>query len=182
MTESSEANSVEKKIVAVDGWVGRLTQEGVVGQIDKQLLKAVLENFGANFEISESARESLGKYRNLDRRPGMDAVWGTQRVKEYRIWLRHWVADYEERYGKSLPVLEDSDVKTSGGLKFFTDLTAFVGGEISFDDYKRITEDRVRKGRAWLTRGEGETVPTPHSSFPPGFPNAAWEKIKSWGK
>jgi hypothetical protein len=178
--EQAELNTIEKKTMAVDSWVNKITTEGKVDPINASLVRKVLESFGANFEISEEAKTSLEKYKNVDRRLGMDAVWGTQKVKEYRIWLKHWVESYETKNGKPLPVLEGTDTKTSGGLKFFTDLTVFAAGIMDFTTYKELTEDRARKGRVWQARrGDEPIVPTPHSSFPPEFPSVAWEKIKN---
>lgn len=80
-------------------------------QIDPLLIRDVLGEFGANFEISEEAKESLSKFSNVNRRAGMDAVWGNEKVKEYRIWLRHYLEDYEVATGKALPVLEEQTQK-----------------------------------------------------------------------
>lgn len=178
-----EKLSSEVDLVAVDGWIETVADEGKVGEMDLMLLKGVLEQIGANFELSEQTRESLQKFRNVDRRVGMDAVWGRERVKDYRIWLKHWVADYEQKTGKDLPVLEGTDTKTSGGLKFFTDLTVFAAGLMTFKDYQRITERRAKKGRLWQERDPKKPYKsTKYSSFPPGFPNEAWEKVKSQKK
>ncbi len=106
---------------------------------------------------------------------------GKERVREYRIWLRHYLEDYETKTGKPLPVLEETSTKTSGGLKFFTDPTVFAAGLMSFEKYKEITERRAAKGRLWQARkGDEPIIPSKYSSFPPEFPQVAWGKIKSW--
>ncbi len=180
MTEKIESNLIERKIALFDSWISKLSKEGLVEEIDQAVVREVLEIVGANFEISESARLSLTRFRNLDRRQGMDSVWGRERIAGYRKWLLKYIKSYEEKTGKPLPVLEDSDTKTSGGLKFFTDLTAFAAGLMSFDDYKRITERRAEKGRLWQARREdAPIIPSKYSSFPPELPLAAWEEIKS---
>ena len=176
----SENSPSEERLAIVEGWVGKISGEGIVGVIDPQLVRGVLVEFGANFEISEEAKASLKKFKNTDRRFGMDAVWGHDRVGKYRIWLKHYLEEYEERTARALPVIEGTVTKTSGGLKFFTDLTAFAGGFMSFEEYKRVTERRAEKGRLWQERNPNDPiVPSAYSSFPPGFPAVAWEKIKS---
>ena len=181
MEEKAGVKSIEEKVAAVDSWVGKIAFEGKVDEIDSALLRQVLESLGATFEISELARSSLSRFSNVDRGVGMDEIWGKGRVSEYRKWLLKYVRDYEERNGRPLPVLEGTDIKTSGGLKFFTDLTVFAAGLMSFEDYRRITERRAEKGRMWQARSpEDEYRPSKYSSFPPELPQAAWEEIKSW--
>ena len=183
MTESKDNRPFEEKLADVSGWVQKIAEIGVVEEIDPMLVKSVLEGLGANFEISEEKRASLHQFTNLKRRPGIDAVWSSPKVKEYRIWLKHWVEDYEKKTSKPLPVIEGTHTKTSGGFKFFTDLTVFAAGLMSFEEYKKITERRAEKGRLWQTRKEGEPIiPTDYSSFPPEFPIDAWEHIKGLQK
>jgi len=188
MTENPELDSIEKKIAVVENWIGKITAEGVVDQIDPSLVREVLESFGANFEISEEERLSLRRYSNLNRRLGMDATWGTDQVNEYKRWLiDEYIPQYERRTGRELPTLYDGktdkfdNIKHSGMLQFFGELTAFAAGEKSFADYQRLTEDRVRKGKEWQERElNAPYEPSPHAPFPPEFPQEAWGKIKSW--
>ncbi|OGM56097.1 hypothetical protein A3E46_01405 [Candidatus Woesebacteria bacterium RIFCSPHIGHO2_12_FULL_46_16] len=181
MTEKTERRPIEEQVSTFENWIGKLTETGIVEEINPQLVREVFEDLGANFEISEEDRKSLERFENLLRRPGMDAVWGKDRVREYRIWLRHYLKDYETRTGKPLPVLEGTTSKTSGGLKFFTDLTVFASGLMSFEKYQEITERRAAKGRLWQARKADEPIiPSKYSSFPPEFPQVAWGKIKSW--
>jgi hypothetical protein len=187
MTENPELNTIEKKTAVVDNWINKVTTEGIVEEIDSLLIREVLENFGANFEVSEQARVSLGKRWDKGRRLGIDAVWGQDKVKEYRIWLKDYIEDYEKRTGKRLPFIpagaEGKPTKTAGGFKFFTDLTVFAGGYMSFEKYKSLTEERASKGRIWQTKKEGEPYPsTSTASFTPEFPSVAWNKIKTWRK
>ncbi len=163
----------------VNKWITGLSETGKVAEMDPMLLRSVLAEYGANFEVNEEARESLKKYSNLERRFGMNAVWGEDRVKNYRIWLKNWIGEYETRTDRPLPVLQGTDTKTSGGLKFFTDLTVFAAGLMDFESYKSLTEDRREKGERWQKRNpEDEVVPTPHSSFPPEFPVEAWNYLQ----
>jgi len=187
MTEK-EASSSEEKGVVVETWIGKIGREGTVELIDSRLVREVLEGAGANFEISEEERLSLKKYSNLKRRLGMDAVWGKERVDEYIAWLKdEYIPGYERRVGRELPTLYErktdkfDDIKHSGMLQFFGELTAFAAGEKSFVNYKRLTEDRVRKGKEWQERELNTPYePSCHASFPPEFPQVAWGKLKSW--
>ena len=180
MGEKAEVKSIEEKVAAVDSWVGKIALEGKVDEIDRVLLRQVLESLGAHFELSVAASYSLSRFGNPYRRAGMYEVWGERRVNEYESWLSVYLSDYETRTGRPLPVLEDSDIKTSGGLKFFSDLTVFAAGLMSFEDYQRITERRAEKGRIWQARNpEDEYKLSKYSSFPPELPLTAWEKIKS---
>ncbi len=178
MTENLE---FEKNRIAVDDWIAKLSKEGVVGEMEPALLRGVLESYGANFEISEEAEESLVKFSNRDRRLGLDAVWGKEKIDAYRKWLKEdFVPGYEAKTGKELPVLENTKTKTSGGLKFFSDMIVFAAGLMDPGDYKRITERRAEKGRLWQNRDPKEPyAPTKYSSFPPEFPSEAWKYLKS---
>ena len=188
MTENPETLSLEEKIVIFEGWINKITSEGRVDSIDSSLVREVLVNCGANFEISDEERLSLRKYSNLNRRLGIDAVWGTDQVNSYKRWLiNEYIPQYEGRVGRELPTLYDrktdkfDTIKHSGMLQFFGELTAFAAGEKSFADYQRLTEDRVRKGKEWQERGLNVPYePSDHASFPPEFPQVAWGKIKSW--
>ena len=176
----SENAPSEERLAIVEEWIGKISGKGIVEAIDPQLVRGVLVEFGANFEVSEEAAASLRKFKNTERSLGMDSVWSHDRVKEYRIWLKHYLEEYERRTVRTLPVLDGTDIKTSGGLKFFTDLTAFAGGFMSFEKYKKITERRAEKGRLWQEKNPNDPIVlSAYSSFPPGFPAVAWEKIKS---
>lgn len=178
--DNNDREKIEQNRSALGMWVDKLNREGIVDVIDPSLVRSVLESYGANFEISEESKESLKRFNNAERRPGMDAVWGSDNVKKYRIWLKHWVVNYENKTGRQLPVLEGTNTKTSGGLKFFTDLTVFAAGLMTFEKYKEITERRAEKGRLWQARNLNDPYETTkYSSFPPEFPSEAWEKIKS---
>lgn len=71
MTEITERPFEEKQAEVTD-WVARIENEGVVFEIDPQLVKEVLEGLGASKEISEDAKVSLAKYSNLGKRYGLD--------------------------------------------------------------------------------------------------------------
>ena len=76
-------------------------------------------------------------------------------------------------------------------IQFLFDLTSFASGEYNFETYKKITETRVKNGKAWAEgRKEDRTrANTPNSdkpilisSIPTEFPNKAWGWISSKGK
>lgn len=182
MTEPYRERPFEEKLALVGGWIETIASEDRVDEIESGLLREVLVEFGANLE-ERPELESLSKYSNKAKRPGLDAVWGRTRVDEYSHWVQQYVLDYEQKTGKPLPVLEGTDVKTSGMKQFLGELTAFAMSKMTFEDYKRLTEDRARKGRLWQQRDPNEPIkPSAHSSFPPEFPQLAWVKIKSWHK
>lgn len=180
----------EENLAAIDGWIDAIANKGQVAEIDPRILRDVLAKFGANFEISEEERLSLRRYSNLYRRPGMDAVWGIDKVNEYKRWLiDEYIPQHERKTGRELPTLYDrktdkfDNVKHSGMLQFFGEFTAFAAGEKSFADYQRLTENRAKKGREWQERDLSKHYePSPNAPFPPGFPKAAWDYIRTWKK
>ncbi|SRR5260221_9628671 len=168
----------EEEIKIVNNWINNLSETGKVAEIDPMFLRSVLSEYGANFEPREEL-DSLSKYSNLNKRPGLDAVWGKENIDEYKNWIKEYILTYERETGTELPVLEGTNIKTSGMMQFLGELTAYAAGKIDFENYKRLTEDRFQKGLVWRDRDLNEPVkPSPHSSFPPYFPNRAWEYIK----
>jgi hypothetical protein len=185
MTEKGE--TVETQVI-VEEWIGAISTEGKVGEINPSLLREALEGSGANFEPTPEL-VALASYTNKAKRPGLNSVWGEERVEEYKSWAKAYVEEYEAKSGKPLPELKPSGSKTSGMIQFFGELTAFASGKTNFSDYKTYTEARALNGRLWQEGKKDERVrvkvptsksPILLSSFPPGFPVAAWEKIKSW--
>src|SRR5258706_5134353 len=101
----------EEEIIIVNNWINNLSETGKLAEMDPMLLRSVLFEYGAKFEISDEEKSSLSKFNNVDRRKGMDAVWGNKQIKDYRIWLKHWVEDFETKTNKPLPVLEGTETK-----------------------------------------------------------------------
>lgn len=192
MKDWQETRPIEERVAAVDSWIATISQEDRVEQIQPQLLQGVLEHFGANFEMGEEELRQLGEYTNKARAEAMRSVWGG-RYGYYIEWTERLVEEYESK-GQNLPGLGGrykGQVKNSGMKQFFGQLTALAAGELSFEDFKRYTEARALNGRLWQEGRKDERVrvkvptrvePIRPSSFPPGFPSAAWEKIKSWGR
>ncbi len=186
MSELNE-RSYEERLVEVDDWIGKIGKEGRVGDIDHQLVKGVIEEIGANKEISEEAKKSLGKYSNLNKRPGLDEVWGKETVDAFKKWATgEFIPQYEEKVGRPLRTLWDpktetyDNIKHSGMMQFLGELTAFAEGSLPLEEYRRLTEHRVEKGMKFEFGDPYEPYkPSKHAAFPPEFPSAAWEKIKS---
>jgi len=184
MTEQGEGRPLEEKQAAVAEWVSHLAETGEVRQIDGGLVREVVTSLGADFEQSEERLAVLGKYSNKGKAPGMKAVWGEERFRGFKTWVDGYITEYEARTGKELPVLvgkkdgkivEVTDIKYAGMRQWLGELTAFAAGQLDFDKYKRLTEDRWRKGKIWEGKGEGEKIPSsPHALFPPEFPLRAW--------
>ena len=177
----------EKEVQVFDQWVKSLSENGKVLNIDAVLVRGVLESFGANFEISENARKSLGRYSNKGKREGLNEVWGKERVDMFKSWaIGEYIPVVEKRAGRELHTLWDKktetfdDVKHSGMMHFFGELTGFAAGEITFEKYKRLTEDRLRKGIKWEFGDRYEPYkPSPHASFPVDFPVKAIDRLKT---
>lgn len=181
-----ERLSIEEKTAAVDQWID-LICAGVVEPIDRRLLREVLEACGAKFE--EEAGRSLRRYTNKGKASGMELVWG-ERFEEYKKWVGEYIKVFEASPGhRELPVLLPSGRKSSGMLQFFGELTAFGAAAMSFERFKALTQARAENGLLWQLGRSRERirvkVPTAKepillSSFPPGFPRDAWDKIKEW--
>lgn len=184
MTENNE-RTFETDLVEVSNWILKIGQEGTVENIDSNLLKRVLEKLGANIEISEEAKASLGKYSSLKKRPGLHAVWGEGKIESYKEWVKtEFIPQYEEKVGKELHTLWDpktesfDNIKHTGMMQFIGELTAFAEGVMSFEDYKRLTEDRIRKGIKFERGDSYEPYkPSKHAAIPPEFPQAALKFI-----
>ena len=204
---NKETLSIQEKFAVVDEWVRKLSESDSAGEIDRGLLREVFERRGANFEISEEAKRSLKKWTNEGNGPGIKAVWGS-RITEYKAWTRGYCDDYEKEHGVTLPHIkfvkksgEVSIRKNSAMLRFLYLLTRFAAFSETEDprfDFNRLKwelEARAQNGRLrargigdeqkekfeFLVRPDTGEAHIP-SSFPPGFPQAAWEKIKSWSQ
>lgn len=182
-------NPKEPEAKQVYDWVSKIAETGYVGEMDPMLLRSVLAECGANFEISEEVRLSLAKYSNFNKRPGMNAVWGETKVDEIKSWIaEEFIPGVEKKFGREFPDLYDpktgkydarATTNYSGSLQFFGELTSYAAGVENFDDFKRRTERRALKGKLWA---EGQYEPSKNHPFPPGLPKATIEKIFSWKK
>lgn len=129
MTELTPQKDIEQKVSVVDSWAKHLSETSVAGKIDRGVLRAVLEAFGANFEISKEALKALGKdeYTNRARAQAMKEVWG-ERFELYKDWTVRFIEVSEKATGRQLPALEKSGRKNAGMLGFLGELTAYAVG------------------------------------------------------
>ena len=188
MTEpDSSSKELVEKTAVVDSWIAKISGEGIVGEeVTPEILRTVLEQYSADFEPKPELG-ALAKYSNLNKRPGLDAVWGKTNVDAFKTWAKEvCVLKYEQKYGHELPTLYDrktntfDNIKHSGMMQFLGELTAFAADKISFEDYKRLTENRARKGKEWQDRKAGDVYePSPNAAFLPEFATDAWNFIKS---
>ncbi|MBI2010221.1 MAG: hypothetical protein HYS86_03550 [Candidatus Chisholmbacteria bacterium] len=184
--DTAQNPALESQRHEVSFWLHALAETGVVNEIDPSLVRTVLESYGANFDLESEAQDSLRQYTNKDKAPGLRMVWGSK-FDDFKAWTLTYVEQYETP-GKTLPALKPSGRKNSGMIQFFGELTSLAAGELSFEDFKRYTEARIRNGRLWEGGKKGERVkvkvPTSEnpillSSVPPGFVQAAWEQIST---
>jgi len=187
MEPDSGQKELEEKNAIVNSWVKTISEKGIVGEeVTPEILRNVLENLGASFE-AQLELEPLGKYSNLNKRPGLDAVWGKNRIDAYKKWAKDiYIPQHEQETGKPLPTLYDrktntfDNIKHAGIMQYLGELTAYAAGKMDFEKYKRLTEDRIKKGKAWAEKGKNDSyTPSPHASFPPKFPLDAWDYLKS---
>lgn len=183
--QSTNIESIEQKREMTLDWVKNISEHQEVKEIATDILKDTFESFGANFEITEEEKESLGGYSEKQKAEGMHAVWG-EKFKEYKNWIKEYILDYETRTGKILPELKPSGRKNSGMIQFLGELTSYAAGEIDFDTFQKYVETRAKNGLAWEENRKGDRirikVPTSDkeegilpSSFPPEFPIKAFE-------
>ena len=187
MVGNEERKAAHDNLAVVGMWIGSFLK-GEVGEVNVQVLRSALVEIGANFEVEEETLNALGQYSIKAKRPGLDAVWGKARVDEYRAWVKTWVYDFEQDIGTPLPALKRSGSKISGMLQFFGELTALAAGQMTFEDFRKYEEARMKNGLYWLFDKDQRIrikVPTAQkpirlSSYPPGFPHDAWKYLKYW--
>lgn len=181
VTTNTEANRLKFII-----WIRSIGESGKVTDIDPNLLRGVLESMGADFsKLTELEKTSLGRYPNVGKRLGLDAVWGKEKVEMFKAWvIGEYIPFTEKRVGREMRTLKDpktgefDTVKHSGAMQFLGELTAFANGAMSIEKYRRFTEDRVRKGREWEFGDPKLPYTTsPHSAFPIDFPMNAVDRL-----
>ena len=178
----------EQDLTVFNDWIKNLCQNGEVKDIDMQLVRSVLEPMGADFDhLTEADKESLGKYSNKGKRQGLDAVWGKEKVDIFKSWaIDEYIPYVEKKAGRDLHTLWDKktktfdDVKHSGMMQFLGELTAFAVGEMPMEEYKRLTEDRIKKGKKWEYSDRYEPYkPSKHASFPIDFPRKVIDRLSA---
>jgi hypothetical protein len=197
MTERSQLTDIVHQQAAVMDWIIDISKIGQFKEIHQPDLRSVLESFGANFNLSETEKESLKGYSEKQRSKGVKAVWGNK-YDSYNQWTKNYIQEYEQQTGKILPSLvrqsnspsskEPSRRKNSGMKQFLNDLTCFAAGELSSENFALYTETRIKNGIAWSEGRKNDRVriPVPNStkpilvgSFPPEFPQKAFDWLKN---
>lgn len=180
--------SIESKTAIVGKWVKNIGERQKVGEIPLGILRDVLTHYGANLEnLTEGDKKSLQGYSEKDKGLGVRAVWGDDFVNEYKDWTKDFIEEYESKLSnRKLPELKPSGRKNSGMMQFLFELTALASGEMPSKTFKEYTEARVTNGKLWAENRSRERirikVPTADEpilllSFPPEFPEKAWEWI-----
>jgi hypothetical protein len=181
-------NSPENNLTVFNDWIKNLCEKGEVRNVDPQLVRGVLEPMGANFEnLTEAERKSLRKYSNKGKRVGLHTVWGKDKVDTFKKWaIEEYIPFVEKRAGRELHTLWDpktetyDNIKHSGMMQFLGELTAFAAGELPLEEYKRLTEDRIKKGKKWEYGDRYEPYkPSKHASFPVDFPHKAMDWLSA---
>lgn len=187
---NKETAPIEEKIIVADEWIKNFSETGKVKEIDTDVLKSVLIYCGAEFELDEESLKPLSEYTNKAKRPGLDNVWGREKVDRFWKWIDQYIKEYEDQSGKTLPKLK-SGQNFSGMRAFFGELTALASGQMSIEDFRKYSETRIFNGKCWQNNQKNKRMrievpvsakPILPSSYPTEFPKAAWEKIKSMKK
>lgn len=191
------SENIEQKQAAVDEWIRDISEIQEVGEMKQDLLREVLKSYGAHFEnVNDEGRESLRGYSEDERGTGVKQVWEKERVKSYKLWIKEYIALYDESHEVKLPILgekegqpyPESGRKNSGMIQFLYELTSYAAEGTSFDDFKKYMEARVNNGVAWAEGRKKDRirvkVPTAEEpillgSIPKEFPIAAMDWIKS---
>ena len=192
MTDAEKSEQIE----AVDLWIDkfrvqlRTNKEGLtiphveITEIDTMLLRNVLGEYGAKFNLEKEGYQKLSQPTNKFRRSGMDAVWGAVFMDNYNLWTVQWANEYEKT-GRKLPKLDISGNRTSGMRHLLGEITAYAAGKLSFDDFKEKMDARIVNGFTYA-KGLGKTATTflPEDkrfpgSIPPYFTENAWNVVKS---
>lgn len=192
------SESIEQKREQVDEWIKKISEEQKVGdEISQELLREILESYGAHFEnVDNEGKESLKGYSENERGLGVKQVWGEEKIKNYKSWIKEYIVSYDESHEVLLPILgekegkpyPESGRKNSGMIQFLYELTSFASGETSFDDFKTYMEARVNNGVAWAEGRKKDRVrvkvptadePILLGSIPKEFPIAAMDWLKN---
>ncbi len=194
MTENKTERSFEERqteLIEKFKDIGKMNPKEVedkdVPGIDQQLVRGILVELGASLEVSDEAKKSLRKYKNRGKRFGLNIVWGEEKIDVFEEWvIKDFIPQYEKKVGKELRTLWDKgtqtfdDNKHSGMMQFLGELTAYGVGEMSPEEYKTRTRNRLYKGFKFEYGDPYEPhKPTKNSSIPPEFPQAALNYLAS---
>lgn len=153
-----------------------MTDEGSIPFIPAPTLKEFFIRVGALKEPSAQALESLSKYTNAGKAPGMKEIWG-ERFAEFKQLADRSVVTYESQFGV-LPALQPSGIKTSGMIALFGELTAYAYGAMDWETLNKYLSARLVNGYLWADGRKDERIrvqiptadePILLSSIQPGF-------------
>lgn len=164
LLSSDEALARVDRDRTIDGYFAALSrgEQPKAEGLDVEYLKKILTEAGAKFDIDdlEGARESLRRpdysEKHPDRRSGLDAIFGKEKIAAYEKWALSVSEEtcpratfYSEKQKKKVPI----DGSQDRGLKMMlADLAeALVGGKRTIADFVRRTDVRVRFGIAYAT-------------------------------
>ena len=168
MSERDKDNrDVPQEAQDFNEWFLGLSGEKVLGREIKmtpELARTALEFYGAEFNPEIEGYPALSEYSNLERRPGMDAVWGRNRVSAFNTWTNWWAEHYEAA-GGTLPKLDKSGKNTSGMRQIFGETTSFAAGLVTEDEFVERTRIRINNGIAYAEGrlGDREEIETSQS-------------------
>lgn len=191
-----DSEIIEQKQAIVDGWIRGMSERQEVGEMSQDLLREVLESYGANFEnLDNEGRESLRGYSEQERGKGVRQVWGNEFVNSYKEWAKGYLTEYELKTGVEWPRLinkehpeESSFRKASGINQFLFELTSSAAKEITPSNFKNYMETRIKNGVAWVEGRKKERIsvglpntkePKKLGSIPKEFPVAAMDWLKN---
>lgn len=211
MIDSHPNPELEKKYAVVEGWIKDLSETSIAKELDRKVLRDVFESMGANFNIGSELQEKFGRihYDNSIKSDSVKAVLGS-RYKEFWYFcktiapekgivykesgnkdttagLRHFLIELVTYAATTEEEFSSADFITrvtgqavngklreifGGVLKLEHRMAIRVNGyntiHFTFDD----KPEELREG----------PLPFAPASFPPDFPNQAWEFMKTWKK
>ena len=158
MERSVDKETVEQKQAMVFEWINTISETQKVEKISADVLKEVLESYGASFEnLSEENQKNISMYSEKKRAKAMKAIWG-EKFEDYKSWVNNdYIGDYKTRTGKELPKMvnvfdfknperKPSERKDMGMISFFGDLTAYASGRLKFEDFNLFLQARAENG------------------------------------
>lgn len=192
MTDRDRGEQEAQNIAVVTDVMTHFSDTGEMKELGLDQLREVLKVCGARVEgLPEAATNGLMHYSNEARAAGIREVWGEERYRDYRKWIKEMVDWYENEQGIVLPALPKSGIKTSGMTGWLGDLTSLATSAWTFDRYKEVSEARWETGRIWRSDTERHHTKRPRillpdgrphvpASYQPDFPPKALDKVLSW--
>lgn len=203
-----KSKELEQATSVVDEWVKKLSETFMAGELDRSALRQVLESLGANPEISEDERRKFhgDSYSNAQRSPAMKAVWenrygefveftksfSVSEVKFKKTGNKDKIAGMKQLLGELTAYAFTTEEEFSQG-DFMARITArAINGKFRQVEITHRTSRMFIKVSGYNMvnyvfygqEGDKRTgeMPFAPASFPPEFPQQAWNFMKSWKK